>query len=76
MDQTVNCGLIQTPFSDYSQEQWRLLVEQSVEKYGHYILERDFDFESPRLKQSVTENRRCLINYFRMELENREKQQI
>jgi len=60
-------------FVDYKDWQWELLFTQTIENYGVYILDENFDFESGRLKQKIPEGKRDLVTKFRSEYFRRQK---
>jgi len=54
-----------TQFSEYSEDDFKLLVSQQVENYGSDILEEKFD--SQRLKRPIADDRYSILEEFRRE---------
>jgi hypothetical protein len=52
---------VSTCFSSYNQSEWNTLMSQTLQNYGSAVLEERFDY------QSVPEQKRSLVEQFRIE---------
>jgi len=74
MYQIDDCEKPKNLFVDYKEDwQWDLLFNQTIENYGMYVLDENFDFESDRLKQKIPEGKKDLVIKFRSEYFRRQK---